>query len=69
MLSVYMGGEYSQITFECCDVNSNYYLTTPYDLLVSFYVLEHIQAWESVVDYWVQSNIKYHYICTNRKNV
>lgn len=62
MPPVCMGGggeDPEQVTFEYCDINSSYYLTTPYDLLVSFYVLEHIQVWESVIDYWVQSNIKY----------
>lgn len=51
--------ENDKISFGLCSAEEKNYLNEDYDLITSFYVLEHIKNWESVVDYWVKSGTKY----------
>jgi cyclopropane fatty-acyl-phospholipid synthase-like methyltransferase len=48
-----------RINFFEGDVNINNYINKKYDMVTSFYFLEHIENWQNVVEYWVSSNIKY----------
>jgi ubiquinone/menaquinone biosynthesis C-methylase UbiE len=49
----------NRIEFIENDITKNNYIIKNYDLIASFYFLEHIEKWENVVEYWVSASIKY----------
>ena len=48
-----------RIDFKLCDAENADYLNNDVDMVTSFYVLEHIENWQQVVDQWVSSKVKY----------